>query len=180
MTKQKQQLTGTKSKFQLTDKKRFILGSIVALIIAISPYFFYAYESVPDQKIWSTYFFTYNSRFYESAYTAMWTLNGKIIPLFFLIIWFFTCRHWWHHALLIPITMYIFQIINILNDDLKYVDSFQFLYLIPVMAIIIPSIYLVRARLFNRINDVDKSIQELEDELTFRPKTIWGKINQYF
>ena len=52
--------------------------------------------------------------------------------------------------------------------------------MVPFMAIILPSIYLIRARIFNKINSVDKSIQELEDELTFKPKTIWGKIKQYF
>ena len=180
MTKQKQDLTETKLKSHHTDRKKFILGSLVALLIAISPYFFYAYESVPDQKIWDTFLFSYDSNYYESARTAFWTLSGKLIPLFFLVIWFFTCRHWWHHALIIPILMYIFQVANILNDDLQYVDSFQFKYLIPVMAIIIPSIYLVRARIFNKLNTVDKTTQDLEDELTFRPQTIWGKIKQFF
>ena len=39
------------SKSQLTDKKaNLILGSIVATLIAITPYIFYSYESVPDEK----------------------------------------------------------------------------------------------------------------------------------
>lgn len=180
MSKLKQESTETKLKYQVTGKKTFVLGGIIAIIIAISPYFFYAYESVPNQQIWDTFFFTYDSKYYESARVAIWTLSGKAIPLFFLLIWFFTCRHWWHHALIIPIAMYIFQIATILNDDLKYVDSFLFQYLIPVMAIVIPSIYLLRARIFNKINTVDKTTQQLEDELMFKPKTIWGKIKQYF
>ena len=67
-----------------------------------------------------------------------------------------------------------------INEYLKYVDKHQFKYLIFLMAIIIPSIYLVRARIFNRLNTVDKTIQDLEDELTFKPKTFWGKVKQYF
>lgn len=180
MSKQKLELKDGESKFLHTDKKKFILGSFIALMIAISPYLFYAYESVPDDKVWDTFLFTYDSNFYESAQIAFWTLSNKLIPLYFLILWFFTCRHWWHHALLIPILTYIFQIANILNEDLKYVDSFQFKYLIPIMALIIPSIYLIRARIFNRLNTVDKTTQELEDELKFKPKTFWGKVKQYF
>ncbi|MEL0643000.1 hypothetical protein V6251_01310 [Olleya sp. Ti.3.14] len=76
--------------------------------------------------------------------------------------------------------MYIFQLAHVINEDLKYIDNNQFFYLIFFMAIIIPSIYLVRARIFNRLNTVDKTIQDLEDELTFKPKTFWGKIKQYF
>lgn len=76
--------------------------------------------------------------------------------------------------------MYTYQIFITLNDDLNYVDSNQLIYLIPIMAIIIPSIYLIRARIFNSINNASKSLQELEDELKVSPKGFWGKIKQYF
>lgn len=173
-------MTKEKSKFQHTDRKSLILGSLVAISIAISPYFFYLYESVPDQPTWDTFLFTYKSGFYYSANAAFWTITGKAIPLYFLVIWFFTCRHWWYHALLIPMTMYIFQLANVLNDDLHYIDSFELKYFIPLMAIIIPSIYLIRARLFNRINTINKSAQELEDELRIKPLNFIEKIKQYF
>lgn len=179
-TKQSLELKNVKSKSLLTDKKSFIIGSLVAILIAISPYFFYAYESVPDQKVWNTLIFSYKSAYYESARTAMWTFSGKAIPLFFLIMWFFTCRHWWHHALIIPIAMYVFQFILVVNDDLNYIDDSVLIYLIPIMAIIIPSIYLVRARIFNKINTVGKTTQELEDELMLKPATFWGKVRQFF
>ena len=132
------------------SKTNVIYGSIIATIIALTPLLFNAYVSVPDQKIWNTYFFTYNSEYYQSAFVMAWTLMSKLIPLLLMFIWIFTCRHWRYHAILITIGMFI------------------------------PSIYLIRARIFNRINSVNKSTQELEDELTFRPKSLWGKIKQYF
>ncbi|MBD3862039.1 hypothetical protein IEG06_01155 [Olleya marilimosa] len=180
MDNKQQNLTDRKLKSLLTGNRTFILGSIIATCIAATPYIFYFYESVPDKKVWNTFLFTYDSQFYNSAQAGVWTIIGKLTPLYLLIIWFFTCRHWWYHALLIPIIMYIFQLVNVINEDLKYVDKHQFKYLIFLMAIIIPSIYLVRARIFNRLNTVDKTIQDLEDELTFKPKTFWGKVKQYF
>ena len=96
-----------------TDKSRnksLVLGSIIATFIAVSPYLFYLYESVPDTQIWSTFLFTYDSKAWGDANFAMWILTNKLIPLFFLVIWFFTCRHWWYHALLVPIAMYVYQI----------------------------------------------------------------------
>jgi hypothetical protein len=67
-----------------------------------------------------------------------------------------------------------------LNADARYIDEFQLIYLIPIMAVIVPSTYLIRARLFNKINEATKSMQELEDELKMTPKNFWEKIKQYF
>lgn len=158
------------SKSRQTDKKNnLILGSIVATLIAITPYIFYSYESVPDEKIWHTFLFTYRSGYYESAIVSIWTMMGKIIPLYLLFIWFFTCRHWWYHVLLIPIAMYAYQLFSIINDDVDLMDEYQIMVLIPIMAVIIPSIYLIRAKMFNKLTS--KNMQELEDEFRISRKT---------
>ena len=65
-------------------------------------------------------------------------------------------------------------------DQIHVIEIFQLIYLIPIMAVIIPTIYLIRARLFNKVNEATKSMQELEDELKMTPKNFWDKINQYF
>lgn len=178
-----QQLKSTKQrlKFQVTNSNRsLILGSVVATLIAITPFLFTLYESVPDTKVWNTFLFTYDSGYYESANVAAWTLSSKLIPLYLLFIWFFTCRHWWYHTLLVPIALYIYQIIGILNDDLQFADTNLFLYLLPMMALVIPSIYLIRARMFNKINDANKTMEELEEEFKIKPKGMFGWIKDYF
>ena len=183
MIKQQQKSKEAESKCQVkTDKssKEILIGSIVALLIASTPFLFNLHESVPDVKVWNTFLFTYDSKYYESVFVLAGTLANKIIPLFLLFIWFFTCRHWWFHAILVPIGMYIYQIIVIMNDDLTFADGKEILYLLPVMAIIIPSIYLIRAQMFNKLNDADKTLQELEDEFKIKPTGLWGKIRQYF
>lgn len=180
MSNLQQPLKNQELKSQDKTDKKILLGVLIGVSIALSPYYFTIYESVPDIQVWSTSFFTYSSDYYESVYVLAWTLTNKVVPLFLIFIWFFTCRHWWYHSILVPIAMYCYQIIIILNDDLKFADSNQFLYLLPVMAIIIPSIYLIRARMFNKLNDVDKSFEELEEEFMIKPTTFWGKIKQYF
>lgn len=184
MTKHTQELTKQNLKFANTDKKKFnksvIIGSVFATLIAITPFIFYTYEYVPESEIWETWLFTYKSGFYGDAQVGIWSILMKAVPVLLLFIWFFTCRHWWYHTLLVPIAMFTYQIIGALNDDMEYIDEFQLIHLIPVMVIVIPSIYLMRARLFNTVNTISKSTQELEDELTFRPKTIWGKVKQFF
>jgi hypothetical protein len=163
-----------------SKKKDLVIGSIIATLIAMTPYFFYIYESVPDTKSWHTFFFTYNANHYQSAYVAMWVLTGKLIPLYMLFLWFFTCRHWWYHTLLVPIAMYSYQVFDVINKDAQFVDANQLIYLIPIMTVIIPSIYLIRAKIFNKINEANKSLEELEDEFKISPKNFWEKISQYF
>ncbi len=162
------------------SKKSIILGTLIATFIGASPYLFYLYENVPDTQVWTTGWFTYDSHEWESANYAMWIFTNKIIPFLFVLIWFFTCRHWWYHVLIVPMTMYIYQIINIFRDNLGDIDKFELVYLIPVMALIIPSIYLLRAQMFNKLNTADKTMEELEAEFMIKPTTLWGKVKQYF
>ncbi len=180
MNNKLQKFKEVQSEFQRTDKQSLIIGSIVATLIAASPYLFYLYESVPNTPTWDTFLFRYDSKYYGSMLTVAWTIMGKAMPLFLLFIWFFTCRHWWYHTLLVPISMYIYQIFTTINDDLMYVDSNQLVYLIPIMVIIIPSIYLIRAQIFNKVNNANKSLQDLEDEFKVSPTSFWHKIKEYF
>ena len=161
-------------------KRSLIIGSIIATVIAATPFMFYLYESVPETKVWDTFLFTFESHFYENANQAMWLITTKAIPLLLLFLWFFTCRHWWYHAILVPIAMYTVQLSSFLSDETQLIDGFSFLYFFPIMAIIIPSIYLVRARMFNRINDADKTLEELEEEFKVGGKGFWGKFSDYF
>ena len=185
MEKQQQRLKKNQEKTvsQVTDKKvnkSLVGGSIIATLIAVTPYLFYLYESVPITKVWNTFLFTYDSMGWGDAQYGMWMFTQKAIPLFLLFIWFFTNKHWWYHALLVPIIMYIYQIMGIFNENTNFIDESQLIYLIPVMAIIIPTIYLIRARIFNKINEANKTMEELEEEFKISPKNFWGKVKEYF
>ncbi|WP_034925532.1 hypothetical protein [Gillisia sp. CAL575] len=139
-----------------------LLGSIIALSIAFSPYIFYLYEIFPNGPVWENSFFTYESKYYEDVLTAAWTYLGKITPLFLLFIWFFTCKHWWYHSILVPIVMYLYQLVIIVYDDV-YLDSQFFMdtdgliYLAPFFIGILVIVYLVRIQIFDRIYGIDLS-----------------------
>jgi len=160
--------------------KAIYIGSLTAILIAATPFLFYSYNYIPESKSWDAIFFTYHSGYYESARMAFWMILSKFIPLLLLFVWFFTCRHWWYHTILVPIAMYLYQFIAVLNDDNVFFDNFDLLYLLPIMAIIIPSIYLIRAKMFNKINDAGKSMKELEEEFMVKPKGVIGHLKQYF
>jgi len=184
MDKLKHKLKSKTSKFLVTaeeiGKRNIIIGCTLGTLIACTPFLFYLYESVPDKPVWNTFLFNYDSKGWGSANLAMWILTGKAIPLILVFIWFFTNRHWWYHALLVPITMYLYQIIGLLTTDTGFIDQFQLIYMVPIMSLIVPSIYLIRAKMFNEINDAGKTFEELEQEFMIKPTTIWGKVKQYF
>lgn len=172
-------LTKGLSDHQRLDKREIFKGSLIATIIAITPFLFNLYESVPNDIVWNTFLFTYESGYYQNAQSSMWVLITKLIPLLLILIWFFTNRHWWYHTLLIPISMYIYQIISMFRDE-KFFDHDQHIYMLPTMIVVIPTIYLVRARMFNKMINASKSLEQLEEEFKASPKNVWEKIKQYF
>jgi len=155
-------MTKFKSK-PLIDRcsKFLLLGSVIAFLIAFSPYLFYLYEIFPDGPVWENSFFIYESKYYQSVAVAAWTYLGKITPLFLLLIWFFTCKHWWYHVILIPIAMYIFQLIIAFYEDFYAIvdplDIDGLIYLAPFFFIILVIVYLVRIQIFDRIYGIDLS-----------------------
>ena len=160
------QVMKSKNKLSTGQQSGFLLtGSIIALSIAFSPYLFYLYEIFPSGPVWETSFFTYESLYYENVLTAAWTYLGKITPLFLLLIWFFTCKHWWYHVILVPATMYTYQIVSTVYDDFYNVqdpmDTNQLIYLAPFFIIILSIVYLIRIKIFDRIYGIDLS--ELEE-----------------
>ena len=185
MDKLKQKLQKERENSFQEDSRKLsrsaIIGTIIATLISSTPLFYSLHESVPaDLKVWDTFIGTYESGAWEDVQYAMWVYTGKLIPLILLIIWFFTCRHWWYHALLVPIIMYTFQIIRTYNGEANRIDEGQFVVLLPILVLVVPSIYLIRAKMFNKINDADKTLEELEEEFMIKPKSVWGKVKQYF
>lgn len=166
-----------RSRKQLSTKQPsefLLLGSLIAISIAFSPYLFYLYEIFPDGPIWENYFFTYESKYYQNVTTAMWTYLGKVTPLFLLLIWFFTCKHWWYHIILIPISMYSYQLLiavysDVYVDTSRYMDTNQLIYLAPFFIIILSLVYLIRIKIFDRIFGIDLTEIERENISPFSP-----------
>ena len=151
-----------------------LLGSIIALCIAFSPYIFYLYEIFPSSPVWENSFFTYESNYYQDVMTAAWTYTGKMVPLFLLLIWFFTCKHWWYHVILIPTGMYAFQLVvafyqDVYMDTSRFMDINGLIYLAPFFIIILSIVYLVRIKIFDRVYGLDLSELEETEISVFSP-----------
>lgn len=160
---QNKQSTKQELKHQLTDKRKNLsIGTIIALCIVLSPILSYVYQGFPDVKTWESFLFgTIHSNYYESIHILVWVVFSKVVPFILLLIWFFTCKHWWYHSILVPIAMYVFQIYNTINDDLQFADSDEFYIIIPIIALVAAITYTIRTKIFDRLYGVNLD-QELK------------------
>lgn len=157
---------------QSKGSKALTIGSTIAVIMAILPYAFYYYEALPDW-LWNTTLFNSLSRsFDDNRLMASWILFQKIVPLVLLLLWFFTCKHWWYHTILIPISLYAFQIYSLFDFSNIYIDSGELYFIVPVVIISLSLTYLARIKVFDRIHGID--ISEIEDDIK-KPSDRWFK-----
>lgn len=159
-----------------TGKRNLFVGGFIVLFITATPFIFYSYRNFPsDTQVWETSFFSIETAF-QSVNTYIWFLLSKIVPLYLLLLWFFTCKHWWHWIILVPIAMYAFQLWGIFNES-QGLDELEIYYVLPLMLIIVPAVYLIRARLFAKIRGND--LQSFEEELS-QSRSLWKQIKDLF
>jgi len=175
MTKQNNKSTETEIDQPKTGKGSLFIGGFAVLVIAISPIVFYSYKSFPEVKIWETSLFSAETAFY-SWFDYAWYFANKFVPLYLLLIWFFTCKHWWHWIILVPIAMYSFQLWGIINES-KGLDELEIYYVFPLMMILVPATYLIRAKLFAKSRGND--LKEFEKELSTQ-KSLLAQLKDLF
>lgn len=151
-------------KKKLAKKKLFIEG-LGALIIAISPLLFYSYKYLPvsTEGTWSFFGITFTENGYDDITIAFYFYLSKLVPLVLFIVWFFTSKNWWYHIILIPIAMYAFQLYSVFSEDSARIDENELLYLLLVCMVIIPIVYFVRLKLFDKyVHGIDLEAMEAE------------------
>ncbi len=147
-------------------RKRIIIESFLVVFVVLSPFFFKMHEyfsSDPEATINILGYIIDRNGFANLSIYA-WFMLGKVVPLYLFVIWFFTCKHWWYHAILIPITMYAFQIFEVIFSDDRYVDTDNLLWLLPVCMVVIPIVYFIRIKLYDKyVHGID--LEAMEEEL---------------
>ncbi len=146
-------------------------GSIILLIILLTPYLLYIHLNIPgDIENFETIFGVINGGYYFYAQTYVYMFFSKFVPLLLLVIWFLTNKHWWVHAVIIPISVYLFQLISVINDSIDFVDEVDFIYTVPITAIVVVILYFLRSKLAIYILAID--LKKEMDENMKNPKKI--------
>lgn len=152
---------------KIGKKSSLFIGSFITLLIVLTPYFLYLSRNVPeDVQTLDTIFGTIKAGYYSSVQLYIYFLFTKLVPLMLLIIWFITCKNWWVHAIIIPITVYLFQLISVVNDSIDYIDEVEFIYTLPIAVIIMVILYFIRSKMSIYLEALD-----LKKEMDLNMKT---------
>lgn len=152
-------------------KKSLWIGSIIILIIIFSPYLLYIHQNIPREiENFDTIFGVIKGGHYLRVQTYVYFFLSKFVPLLLLIIWFLTNKHWWVHAIIIPISVYLFQLIAVINDSEAFLDEIEFIYTVPITTAVVVILYFLRSKLAIYILAVDLK-KEMDDKMK-NPKKI--------
>ena len=156
-----------KTASNIKAKKRIIIESIIAFFIVLSPFIFKSHEYFPNDETEVVSFLglDFGLNGFTSLEMHAWFLVSKLVPFYLLIIWFFTCKHWWYHIIIIPIMMYAFQLFELHFTESAILDSDNLLWLLPVCILVIPFVYFIRLKLYDKhVHGID--LEAMDEELT--------------
>lgn len=146
-------------------KRKILIESTLVFFVAISPFIYKLYDYLPENPEATISFLgmTIDNNGFGDISTYAWFMLSKIVPLYLMIFWFFTSKNWWYHIILIPIAMYAFQVFEVLYSEDDYIDTENIWWLIPICMVIIPLVYLIRIKLYDRyVHGIDLEAMEAE------------------
>jgi hypothetical protein len=146
-------------------RHRFFIETLGLILVVLTPFIFKIHDYLPrnPEETISIFGVTFDRNGFADLRTYAWFLLNKLVPLYLLIIWFFTCKHWWYHIILIPLCMYAFQVFEVIYSEDQFVDTENVLWLLPVCMIVIPFVYFVRIKLYDKyVHGIDLEAMEAE------------------
>lgn len=153
-------------KFPLTvRKKKLYAGVSIIIFLVITPFLFYLYRFAPsDTNVMETKFFIINSGGFKSVQGFTHALFTKLTLVFLVTLWFLTCRHWWKWSLLVPLTLFLFQLTGVINHALEYIDNYDFWYSLPVVIPVICFLVYIKNKIRFYTDSIDLK-EELDTEI---------------
>ncbi|WP_147437302.1 hypothetical protein [Ulvibacter antarcticus] len=139
---------------------------MISILLITTPFLFYLYTYAPvDSKEWDTIFGTISARKFNNVQMYMHALFTKVTFLLLTGIWFLTSRNWWKYAILIPLTMFLFQLIGVLSYELDYIDNFDFWYSLPIILPILAFLIYISYRISKNNPDSSDLMSEVDKEI---------------
>lgn len=154
-----------KSNKKSKTRRRFIIESIAIFLIIASPFIYKIHVYFSEEPDATISFFGYilDNNGFPDLSTYVWFLMSKIVPIYLLAIWFFTCKHWWYHIILIPLCMYTFQLFEVIYSEDKFIDTDNVMWLLPICMVVIPFVYFIRIKLYDKyVHGIDLEAMDAE------------------
>ena len=116
-------------------------------------------------KEFNTIFGVIEAGYYNNIKDFVYFIGAKIVPLILLSTLFLTNKSWWAPAILVPISVYLFQLIAVINDAGEYLDTIEFIYTVPILVPVIVVLLFLRSKISIFITAVDLK-KEMELKMT--------------
>ncbi|MEM9361554.1 MAG: hypothetical protein AAGA43_02915 [Bacteroidota bacterium] len=144
-------------------RRKLIIEGVLSFLIAITPLLHYFWKYLPEEEELILLGITFTKNGFVDVSHAFYYYLLKITPLILLVIWFVTCKHWWYHAILIPIAMYSFQLFSVISYESGNIDENEILYVIAVTMVITPIVYFIRVKLVDKhVHGIDLDAMNTE------------------
>ena len=151
------------NRIRTARKKSFIIGVLISIVLIATPFLFYLYRVAPtDTKEWDTFIGTITSGGYKNVSFFFHSLFTKVTFVLLTGIWFLTSKNWWKHAILVPFTMFLFQLSGVINHKVQYNDEYDFWYSLPLILPIVLFLIYISYRLSK--NSSSNDLKQLADE----------------
>ncbi|SDW49411.1 hypothetical protein SAMN05444411_101852 [Lutibacter oricola] len=141
-----------------------IIGSIIILVLIVSPYLLYINQFIPeDLKTYPTIFGEISPGYFGSIKTFVYWIFAKLVPIILLSILYITNKNWWSLAILVPISVYVFQLISVINDSAENIDEIEFIYTLPLLVFVSIALFLIRRKIiiYIKAKDLKTEMEEV-------------------
>ena len=64
-----------------------------------------------------------------------------------MTILYVTNKNWWAPSILVPITVYLFQLIFVVNDNAEFFDELEFIYTTPILILVLTILYFIKTKI---------------------------------
>jgi len=139
---------------------------LLSIILIVTPFLFYIYRYAPaEASEWKTIFGTIEAGGFIYIQSYMHALFTKISFVLLTGIWFFTSNNWWKYAILVPFTMFLFQLSGVINFQIQYIDEYDFWYSLPIVLPILLFMIYLSYRLSKKNSDNSNLEEDVDEEI---------------
>ncbi|NNF76007.1 MAG: hypothetical protein HKN00_12525 [Flavobacteriaceae bacterium] len=115
----------------------------IITVLLITPFIIYFYKLFPETNVVHITNWVFEINVSLDLRFLAWVFLTKLSTLILLLTWYYTTSRWWRLAILVPIIIEIFKILNLLNMNIDFIDDKEYVNSLPLtFPIILALIYL--------------------------------------
>lgn len=106
---------------------------LIVSLLVFTPFLLYSFNYIPEKiQEYKLLWFTLDSHGFADAHTFYWFVCLKLGSLLPMVIWLFTSKNWWRYAILSPIVLIFYQLLEGIAPQ-KITDEISFFKALPVI-----------------------------------------------